>query len=297
MHPTFKTIYAVFILFLFACNLSEKQESATAILEKLNGKTWYISDYKPKNPAPSSNIEEKLVNEMVNVSRVKQGMFFQIFQDKTIAFIEGNEYYSGTWEFDENSKMIVGKTTFNDKRKTIKLKVKAVDQNRMTAEIAEIAENDAEATIKCEYDNYVYAAPDNSPWHPVNNRWRIKADTAESYPKLLARFKNHVQHYITLLQAMVDNKGNTLSVLNSPSCIQIYNGGIGIRNAENIDKEWYDTFYSKEDAEKCLGIFETVVTRYPYHGQSSGKWTEDDLLVLKSLYAGLLEMEKSGSVQ
>lgn len=294
MRLTFKTIYQAFILFLCSCNVAEKQENPVALLEKLNAKTWIVTDYQPKNPAASGNIEEKLRNESSGTIRVTKGMFFQIFQDKTIAFVEGNSYYSGTWEFDENSKMVVAKTTFNDKRKTLKLKVKTIDQNKLTAEITE---NDVEGSIKCEYDNYVYAAPDNSPWHPVNNRWRIKADTAESNPKLLARFKNHVQHYITLLQAMVDNKGNTLSVLNSPSCIQIYNGGIGIRDAEGIDKEWYDTFYNMEDANKCIGIFETVITRYPYQGSSTGKWSEDDLRVLKALYAGLLEMEKDGSIQ
>jgi len=294
MQPTFKTICQAFVLIFFSCNVAEKQENPTALLEKLRAKTWIVDVYEPKTPTTSGNIEEKLRNESAFVSRTTKGMFFQIFEDKRMAFIEGNDYYAGTWEFDESSKILIGKTNFNDQRKTIKLKVKSIDDEKM---VAEIAENDVEGTIKCIFDNYQYAAPDNSPWHPVNNRWRIKADSAESNPKLLARFKNHVQHYITLLQAMVDNKGNTLSVMNSPSCIQIYNGGIGIRGADRIDKEWYDTFYNKQDADKCLDIFKTVITRYPYQGSASGKWSEDDLRVLKALYAGLLEMEKDGSIQ
>ena len=284
------TTFCLLSLLFISCKPFGKKEDPAVLLSELKDKTWYVVNYQPQNPGQTSNIADKIANESANAARTGKGLLYNFFQDGQCSFAEGNQYFSGTWVYEETTKSVNCKITSGNRSKNIELNITAINPENMTADITE---NGVKGAIQTRTDKYVYQAPDHNPWHPENNKWRIKPENAESDKALLLRFKNHIQHYITLLQAMVDNNGKTLSVVNSPSCIQIYNGGIGIRDTERIDKEWFDTFFNQADADKCLGIFENILRESPSYGKSSGSWVKDDLMVLKSIYAQILEKEKS----
>lgn len=125
------------------------------------------------------------------------------------------------------------------------------------------------------------------PFYAANNQWRVAPAAPETEPQLRARLKNHVQHYLTLLEASLEREQNSVSLKYSPSIIQIYSGGIGIREKQYWDAAFIQCFHSPQDAQKGVDLYTKILDKNLSIGAGTGDWVKDDANLLRLLLTEL----------
>ncbi len=269
----------VLLTLLIACRqpaAEPAQPPSIPLHEQLN-KTWYVTDLKNVQ-SPDYRTETA---QFWKENLIKAGVLFQFFPDGQWAFIEGTLYHPGQWTLDEPNNKIQCTYANPDSAATMVIKIRRMSSDSM---VADLIRKDQIISVVLKTDHYKYATPEKCPWHPANNQWRIKPDHAETDGEIRMRFINHLRHYCMLLEAMLDNKGQTIVTKNSPSCIQLYTSGIGLRTADKIDRDWYSTFYDQKDAEKALIMFRKLLPADGvFTGPKTRNWVSDNLTLLQRL--------------
>ncbi len=269
----------VLIGWLAACQQqpTEPAKPPTVPLREQLAKTWILSDLKTSQLTASGTEAAR----RWKVRLLQAGVLFHLFPDGQCAFIEGEIYHVGQWTLDERSNKINCTYAEQDSSSTLSIKIRRLGGDSL---VADLTRQEQMLSVILKTDNYGYSKPEKCPWHLVNNQWRIKPDHPETDGEIKARFINYLRHYCTLLEAMLDNNGQRVTVKNSPSCIQVYSSGIGMRNTDKIDAAWYATFYDRQDAKKCLIMFRKML---PDNGVITGpktrNWVSDDLTILQRL--------------
>lgn len=268
----------VALLWLMACQPpAEPAKPAAMPLRDQLSKTWLLSDVKTLQPATSSTEAVRRWKERL----LQAGILFHFFPDGQCAFIEGEIYHAGQWTLDERNNKIQCNYADQDSSATLLIKIRRLGSDSLAVDLVR---NKQTLSAMLKTDHYKYDQPEKCPWHMANNQWRIKPDHPETDAEIKARFINHLRHYCTVLEAMLDNNGHTVTVKNSPSCIQIYRSGIGMRNTDKIDAAWFATFHDRQDAKKCLVMFRKML---PNNGVLTGpktrNWVSDDLTLLQRL--------------
>lgn len=67
----------------------------------------------------------------------------------------------------------------------------------------------------------------------------------------------------------------------TPTFIQIYNGGVSLREESKIDKPFYTGFYSDEEAKKAIEMYEKILSNPFSLGPGTGNWYVDDANLLR----------------
>ncbi len=273
-----RILYMVALLWLMACQPpAEPAKPAAMPLRDQLSKTWLLSDVKTLQPATSSTEAVRRWKERL----LQAGILFHFFPDGQCAFIEGEIYHAGQWTLDERNNKIQCNYADQDSSATLLIKIRRLGSDSLAVDLVR---NKQTLSAMLKTDHYKYDQPEKCPWHMANNQWRIKPDHPETDAEIKARFINHLRHYCTVLEAMLDNNGHTVTVKNSPSCIQIYRSGIGMRNTDKIDAAWFATFHDRQDAKKCLVMFRKML---PNNGVLTGpktrNWVSDDLTLLQRL--------------
>lgn len=274
-----RILSTIVLTWLMACQHqpTEPATPPTIPLRDQLTKTWLLSDVKTLQPATSGTEAARRWKERL----LQAGVLFHFFPDGQCAFIEGEMYHAGQWNLDERSSKIHCTYPDKDSSATLLIKVRRFSHDSL---VADLTRGEQVLSTILKTDHYEYDKPEKCPWHLTNNQWRIKPDHPETADEIKTRLINHLRHYCTLLEVLLYNDGRTVTVKNSPSCIQLYTSGIGLRPLEQIDAAWYATFYDRQDAEKCLTLFSKML---PDNGVLTGpktrNWVSDDLTLLQRL--------------
>lgn len=69
--------------------------------------------------------------------------------------------------------------------------------------------------------------------------------------------------------------------------IQIYNGGIGIREKKYWDEAFIQCFHSRQDAQKGVDIYTEILDKNLSLGAGTGDWVKDDANLLRMILTEL----------
>lgn len=153
-------------------------------------------------------------------------------------------------------------------------------------------------TCRAQYNGLIFMAelrktaeplqqPESDPYHPKLNRWRLKPVQPEDSTALSSRLRNHLEHNLALLEAGLEREARTWSWEYTPTCVQIYNGGIGLKDPERIEPEFLACFFNQEDAERAIEQYKQLLRNGGRGGASTGSWVRDDANLLKILLTDL----------
>jgi hypothetical protein len=257
-------IFLLMLLLLASCNLTA--DKATIFESK-----WAFKGYV---------FDDKDADFLQDANKYLEGnaqMDLTFFNNDTCAGIIEGEYTYGTYKVNDKKDKLVIKLK-NDS--TYKFEnIEKINSNLLHADLKNVGkfEFNVYPNLKNIYTDYL---------HPINNQWRIKAKQTETDLQLKERLKNLLVHYIYLIENSVELNKTSVDFNASESIIKIYNGGIGI--FEETPENWEDYFYDKADMERFSNLFRKILRESPAPlGKGSGKWVEDDVRILKTLYAYL----------
>lgn len=125
----------------------------------------------------------------------------------------------------------------------------------------------------------------NDPFHPVNNRWRIKPSEKESDSAIYKRLKNCLLFFALYYRDHIKRNGEIISFEGLPEIFAWYNRGIGLPDKEELSDSWIDCFYDKEQALKGYSILRKLIVDYEYNWPSGAPgWTYETHSVLEQMY-------------
>ena len=106
--------------------------------------------------------------------------------------------------------------------------------------------NDDDVDVTFISDGLAQKKPDDDPFHPSNNLWRIKPKQPETEEQIIDRLKQCVHFYSLFFQDNHRRGSKEISFTGLPNCFEWYNGGIGVPKELDLDKKWIDCFYSEK---------------------------------------------------
>jgi hypothetical protein len=193
------------------------------------------------------------------------------FEDGGILQNPRDEIKLGKWAMDEKAK-IINIVFEDDKKKTCVLKAIGVKNL--------LLQNGNDAPVKFIADGKKYENPEDDPFYPANNRWRIKPIRAESNSAIKQRVIQCVLFYNKFLQDQVNRKMTVISFYGIPSCFTWYKGGISIINKDKIGPKWIGCFYNKVQAIKGQQMLKGVISKKYKWDAAEKNWVKQSADVL-----------------
>jgi hypothetical protein len=159
------------------------------------------------------------------------------------------------------------------------IRLAAVEQMEITR-----IQGDDNALIKLDAQAIVHKRPEEDPFYPLNNGWRIRPTVPETAEQIRWRVQSYV-HFFALF--FLDNhlrQQTEISFIGLPCCLIWYNGGIGIQRESDLDERWIHCFYSKAQALKghamLVSLLKSHTLIWPEHPTS---WISQTGDVLKQM--------------
>jgi hypothetical protein len=241
--------------------------------------SWLLYDISPMNESgndfsTSANLQKQ----------VKEGSILSFFEDKTYSETDGSgKFYSGNWLHGENKNY----SLINQKSSTKEIHIRAGKNKQKKINSLEIEKKDL-------IYKYIKTAeplkkPQDDPFHPLNNQWRIKSIQPESTNELYVKMAGYIKHLALVLKSAQDRKQDVVSFGFSLGPVKIYNGAIGIYPYEIVPQEWKNSFYNDSTALAAYSIFKNYLKTTSYKGAGVGEWIEDDYNILLSIYADFIK--------
>ncbi|MBC7828664.1 MAG: hypothetical protein H7122_13010 [Chitinophagaceae bacterium] len=123
------------------------------------------------------------------------------------------------------------------------------------------------------------------PFHPVNNRWRIKPLAKETDSAIHERLKNCLLFYALYYRDHIKRKANTISFEGLPLIFEWYSGGIGLPDKDEVDDSWFECFYNREQALQGYSILRKLIVDYEYQWpKDAPSWIYGTHAVLEQMY-------------
>jgi hypothetical protein len=133
-------------------------------------------------------------------------------------------------------------------------------------------------------DNLVHKVPDQDPFYPSNNLWRIKPTTAENSAQIRKRMINFVHFYALYFKDNRQRKASDISFIGLPNCFTWYNGGIALQANYEVDQKWLNCFYSEAQAMQGYGLLKSVIEKHNLKWpKGAGSWIEELQSVLAQI--------------
>jgi hypothetical protein len=123
----------------------------------------------------------------------------------------------------------------------------------------------------------------DNPYHPKYNWWRIKPIKPEDEAALKHRLRNYMDFYVIFFQDFLNRDLRTFSLGNIPCCFNWYKGGITIHSEKNLQDNWINCFYNREQALKARAILEDAVMKKHKWVPNVPNWVEQTEPVLRSI--------------
>ncbi len=128
----------------------------------------------------------------------------------------------------------------------------------------------------------------NDPYHPFNNTWRIPPAKAETDSLLLARIKKCVRFYALYYRDNIKRKKKSIEFGRLPTVFIWYSGGIGLPDKNEVEDDWVNCFYNKEQALAGYDILKELIVDNEFDWPTgTPSWNYRTLSVLEQMYAAL----------
>jgi hypothetical protein len=270
-------ISVVGILFLFISAGCEQQvEKAKIDRQTLQG-TWFLTGVVKSKSMFGESEQQRQSN--TNFEVMKQGLVMSFFDDAQFTFIlKDGGYTLGKWELDTDQKRI----SLNYKKEILTFTYASkIEQQQWVIELTD--ENSGNKLILKRIAKPLKDYTQDQ-FYPANNQWRIHANSPESDEKLKARIANYVQHVALVFKSSTERKEGVISFTFSLGPVKLFDGNIGIYPYDEVPDAWKITFFNDEQANEAYKLYEYYLNNTVYKGETTGKWIEDDRLVLENLY-------------
>lgn len=201
---------------------------------------------------------------------------FSFFKDGSFTENPRDKIRFGKWKLNDAEKMIDLEYTAGSKGHQ---KIGAIGPKQL------ILLNMADKK-KMEYksDALVEIEPTNDPFHPTNNRWRVKPSKPETDSAIKVRVKQSVTFYAKFLKDNAARGGNIISFVGLPGCFKWYSGAITVVNKSKIEDKWINCFYNKEQAIKGQQLLENVITKKYKWNKKETNWVKQSADVMLQIY-------------
>lgn len=273
-----KLLYFLILIICFSCS----EEVATAPEEIT--KIWRLSEVMElqtndaeTNTSTKREIERKMVSD---------GYVLCFFPNNTYTALQGYTINEGNWKFSRDGKLLFGSNEMQIDRFETKR-----SKNFLISDVA-IADQGINAKLRWVEEAEMLEDFKEDPFYSANNQWRKKPKNKETDAQIRARLLNYIQHFANILNASTEREHDVVSFAHSMGIIRVYRGGIGRVKKENIEKDWINCFYDKEDAMKAYELFSRYLVRGKYKGGTTGDWVKDDYNILLSIYDEIENKEK-----
>jgi len=150
------------------------------------------------------------------------------------------------------------------------------------------AKEDGLAVIKLTAEGIVHQRPEEDPYFPTNNQWRLRPGSSETRAQIRKRIKECAHFYSLFFLDNNRRQEQEISFSGLPSCFVWYNGGIGMQSKQELDKKWIACFYSESQAYAAYDMIADELGRHalkwPEHPTS---WVRQTGEVLEQLSGNL----------
>jgi hypothetical protein len=189
---------------------------------------------------------------------------------------------AGDWSFNKEEKTIL--LEYDDDRELeYKLRLLGPTDLRLTN-----ITNGSETILNFVSDGRQIPATDsNNAFLPRYSNWRNKPTKPETDSAIKSRVKQHLQFFVLYLKGQLARDAETISFYGFPTCIEFYNGGVGITENEITLSNWKDCFYDQAEAERGTNIMKQILKKkYNWPAASVG-WVKQDLAVLEQMLVNI----------
>jgi hypothetical protein len=132
-----------------------------------------------------------------------------------------------------------------------------------------------------------YIDKTQDPYYIYNNQWRIAPKNPENESLIRKRLKDCLHFYILFYKDNIAREETTISFYGLPTCLKWYAGGIFMVKEKDLNGNWFDCFYNKDQAMKAYKMMETIVGKKYQWPKEKMNWVKKNLLVLEQMYAAL----------
>ncbi|MBS1666585.1 MAG: hypothetical protein JST58_04335 [Bacteroidetes bacterium] len=247
--------------------LIDLKSASSLALENVLGQFWKMED-----------ADQKHWNQLLwdSISDKKKFPELALYRDFSLTENARDHIRFGKWAVNKKNRKLLLK--FTDGTTEIYTIQKIAYQNLV------VSKKDAdgnEMTLYFSSDGLVHKRPEEDPFYPSNNRWRIKPSRSETDQQILDRLKQCAHFYALFFSDNHQRQETDISFIGLPNCFVWYNGGIGLPLEGGLDNKWIDCFYSKKEALKAYQMLKTLIEKHvlvwPEHPTSWIKETADML--------------------
>jgi hypothetical protein len=272
-------ISAAFVLItvLFACNTNTKKQTVNTVTKDTTPATLVqlsasntMAELLCQNWEDKEDVDDGILNGSSNDLEIPfHGYSF--FEDGSVVQNPGDNFKTGKWSLDEKAKhisIVFNKGTRQD------LQLNAIGVKSLLLKAGK------DKAVKYISDGKRQIKLSDEPYHPQNNKWRIKPAKTESDTDIKNRVIDCVHFYHTFFKNNADHEFPSISFYGIPSCFKWYSGGISIVNKEKIGQKWIDCFYNKEQAVKGQQLLENIISKKYKWNRQEPRWVRQSADVL-----------------
>jgi hypothetical protein len=179
--------------------------------------------------------------------------FLELRPDGSYTRDFGNFEY-GSWTRRENELYLT-----NQRHKTHGYQLISVfgTEMQMTTDI-DLSDKVAKANFESQS---LPAKSSEDPFSLDNNRCRLPATRKESDQEIRRRLYNHCRFWEAYFAWALNNDISTVDVRSTPTPIEIYGNGFGLKPFDELPDKWKAYFYDDEDCQKANALLKDIFTR------------------------------------
>lgn len=206
---------------------------------------------------------------------------------------------NGTFVKNPRNAMEYGNWVYNDVKKTITLNYAGGAGNRDVYKIAALAADELKllnigintsTILKFISRGRRFKDPGEEPFNLKNNRWRIPPAKRETDSAIHRRLKENLYFFILFYRSAVIKDDKSVSFWGLPSCFKWYGGGIYLKSEDELDDNWIECFYSKEQAMKAYRLSARLLSEKYEWPKGESNWLKQNLAVLEQMFKKMDEI-------
>lgn len=203
-----------------------------------------------------------------------------LFRDKSVTVNPRGRIRTGKWELNKDTRELA--IHFTDGSSATWF-IRVISVKRMYLSRSQGGPGDEYILLSPR--GVAHRRPEEDPYYPSNNLWRIKPRTPETNAQIRRRLKNYLHFFSLYFLDIYDRHvTNNISYIGLPYCFEWYNGGIGMTKESELETIWLDCFYSRQQAMEGYrlleGILESHELKWPEHPTS---WVQQEGQVLQQM--------------
>jgi hypothetical protein len=211
-----------------------------------------------------------------------------LFKDSTVVLNPVGKLRLGKWHLDIKGDSRLMTLSLSDKTQRQYVIVDLVS-NRFILSLPEVKD----FFLNLYTSRLLHRNMYNDPFHPVNNRWRIKPLEKETDSAIYARLKNCLLFFALYFRDHIKRNAETISFEELPEIFAWYSRGIGLPDKDELSDSWIDCFYNKEEAQKGYSILRKLIVDFEYKWPSGAPgWTYETHSVLEQMYHKIDDIKK-----